>query len=312
MLDVFLLTLDNVGTLLIYIAIGYFLQRKHLLPEQAGRMLSLLCVMIFTPAYNIINLSKNIRMEMIGEKLLLIGWGVVYMAIAVILGRLLARPLSRTPIEKSSLTYAFTFSNFAYFGYPVIEGVFGSALLADFMIFGLPVSMMNNSYGYLLFQEGKKFSIKRILKTPVIIGMIIGIVIGLSGIKLPLVFNKVLTGLGNCMSPSTMLLAGFMLGKFPLRHLFSGIRAYLMTAIRMLGIPLIIGIALFLCGVRGISLFWPLVIACLPLGLNLVVFPESLGFEKEAEDNAQMCFVSYVLALAILPCVFSVITWLCT
>ena len=66
MLDVFLLTLNKVGTLLIYIAVGYYLRRKHLLPEQAGRMLSLLCVMIFSPAYSILNISKSMRLEVLG------------------------------------------------------------------------------------------------------------------------------------------------------------------------------------------------------------------------------------------------------
>ena len=108
-----------------------------------------------------------------------------------------------------------------------------------------------------------------------------------------------------------MLLGGFMLGKFPLKKLFSGVRPYYLTAIRMLGIPAVLGGALYLCGVRGDYLFWPLVLACLPLGLNLVVYPESLGYEKEAADNAKLCFISYVLALAVLPCLFAFLQWLC-
>ena len=108
-----------------------------------------------------------------------------------------------------------------------------------------------------------------------------------------------------------MLLGGFMLGKFPLKKLFSGVRPYYLTAIRMLGIPAVLGGVLYLCGVRGDYLFWPLVLACLPLGLNLVVYPESLGYEKEAADNAKLCFISYVLALAVLPCLFAFLQWLC-
>ena len=43
--------------------------------------------------------------------------------------------------------------------------------------------------------------------------------------------------------------------------------------------------------------------ACLPFGLNLVVYPESNGNEKEAGDNAKLCMISYLLALVVLPCV---------
>jgi hypothetical protein len=130
-------------------------------------------------------------------------------------------------------------------------------------------------------------------------GMGVGIVTG------------VLDGAGKCMSPCSMLLAGFMLGKFPLKQLFSGVRPYALTAIRMLGIPAALGIVLYLLGVRGDYLFWPLVFTSLPLGLNLVVYPESLGYEKEAADNAKLCFVSYVLSLAVLPCIFAFLQYIC-
>jgi predicted permease len=310
-LDVFLLTLDNVGTLLIYISVGYLLRRKNLLPENAGKILSLLCVMIFTPAYYILNISKSMRLDVLLENTKLVGWGIGFIIVAILLGKVLAKPLSRTPMENSSLTYAFTFPNYGYFGFPVIEGVFGSAMLGDFMIFAIPNALLCCSYGYLLFRKDKKINILSLLKIPPVAGLLIGAAIGLSGIQLPTIATTVLTGASNCMSPCSMLLAGFMLGKFPLKQLFSGIRPYLLTAIRTLGIPAVFGVALFLCGIRGDYLFWPLIFACMPLGLNLVVYPESLGYEKEAGDNAKLCFVSYVLALVVLPCVFSLLTHIC-
>ena len=308
MLDVFKLTFNKVGVLLIYIAVGYFLRRKRCLPEEAGRVLSLLCTLVFLPAYYITNLAKNMRLEVIGDKLLLVGAGAIFILVAILLGHVLGRCLGRTEMEKNSLIYAFTFANYGYFGYPVIEGVFGSALLADFMIFLTPVSLLTGSYGYALFQKESKFSLKRILKTPMVIGLLIGVAVGLSGLRMPSVLNTALSGAGSCMSPCSMLLAGFMLGKFPLKQLFSGVRPYYLAAIHMLGIPLIFGTVLFLCGVRGTYLFMPLVFACLPLGLNLVVYPESFGYEKEAGDNAKLCFISYVLALIVLPCIFAILT----
>ena len=267
--------------------------------------------MIFSPAYSILNISKSMQPEVLLKNTLLVGWGVLFIVVAIIIGRVLAKPLSRSPMENSSLTYAFTFPNYGYFGYPVIEGVFGQAGLGNFMIFAIPSSLMCYSYGYVLFRKEEGCSIKKLLKTPLVVSLMIGIVIGLSGIKLPGIITGVLDGAGKCMSPCSMLLAGFMLGKFPLKQLFSGVRPYLLTAIRMLGIPAALGIVMYLCGVRGDYLFWPLIFASLPLGLNLVVYPESLGYEKEAADNAKLCFVSYVLSLALLPCIFAFLQYIC-
>ena len=311
MMEVFNLTLSKVGMLLIFISVGYILRRSRKLPEEAGRVLSLLCVTVFSPAYSILNLSRNLRVEVLGEKLLLVGYGLAFAAVAVVVGQLLGRKMGRSPMDKSSLIYAFTFPNYGYFGYPVIEGVFGTAMLGDFMVFAIPCSLLCSSYGYVLFQKEKKFDILRLLKTPLIASLVLGVTLGLAGIKWPSLLESALSGASACMSPCSMLLAGFMLGKFPLKKLFSGIRPYYLTAIRMIGIPAVFGAVMYLCGLRGSLLFWPLIFSCLPLGLNLVVYAESNGFEKEAGDNAKLCFISYVLALAVLPALFAVLTKIC-
>ena len=310
MQEVFLLTLDNVGSLLIYISVGYLLRRKNLLPENAGKILSLLCVMIFTPAYYILNISKSMRLDVLLENTKLVGWGIGFIIVAIILGKVLAKPLSRTPMENSSLTYAFTFPNYGYFGYPVIEGVFGQAALGNFMIFAIPTSLMCSSYGYMQFRQNERFRIVNMLKTPLVVSLIIGIVVGLTGIKLPGIVTGVLTGAKNCMSPCSMLLGGFMLGKFPLKDLLKGWRPYIYSAVRLIGIPVIFGAILLLVGMEGRYLMMPLLVAGIPLGLNLVVYPESQGFEKQSSDNAKLCFVSYLLALLVLPITYAVLTHL--
>ena len=50
----------------------------------------------------------------------------------------------------------------------------------------------------------------------------------------------------------------------------------------------------------------PVMILCMPLGLNLVVFPESLGID--ASDNAKMCFVCNLLTIAVLPFIFALLS----
>lgn len=312
MFEVFQLTFGKVGMLLIYIAIGYFLRRHHDLPDDAGRVLSLLCTLVFAPAYSISNLSKNVSMEVIGQKAMLILYGFVFVVSSVGLAYLLSKPFGRDRIERNSLVYAFSIPNYGYFGYPVIEGVFGSAVLADVMIFLIPMSLTTSSFGYSLFVGDQKVPIKKVLLTPMVISLAIGVSLGLSGIRLPGFLQSALSGAGSCMSPCSMLLAGFMMGKFPLKDLLKGWRPYVYSLVRLVGIPLIFGSILLLAGVKENYLVLPMLVAGIPLGLNLVVYPESRGFERQASENAKLCFVSYLLALAILPCTFAVVTRLVT
>ena len=307
MAEVFQLTFGKVGMLLIFIAIGYFLRRHHDLPDNAGHVLSLLCTLIFAPAYYISTLSQSVTMDVVGEKTLLIGYGLCFILCAIGLSYLLSKPFARSRIERNSLVYAFAIPNYGYFGYPVIEGVFGSAMLADVMVFLIPMSLATSSFGYSLFVGDKKVPWKKILLTPMVISLVIGVAIGLLGIRLPSFVSNALAGAGSCMSPCSMLLAGFMLGKFPLKNLLTGWRPYVYSAIRLILIPLIFGAVLLLLRMEGQFLMLPLLVAGIPLGLNLVVSPESQGFEKQASDNAKLCFVSYLLALLVLPITFAVL-----
>ena len=309
MLEVFGLTLSKVAMLLVFISIGYFLRRHHDLPDDAGHVLSLLCTLLFSPAYYISTMSKNFTMAVLGENALLIGYGVLFVLVSIGLAFLLSKPFGKSRIERNSLIYAFAIPNYGYFGYPVIEGVFGQSVLSDTIVFLIPLSLATGSFGYALFVGDGKIPWKKILLSPMVASLVIGLGLGLSGFQLPTFLDNAITGAGNCMSPCAMLLAGFMLGKFPLKGLLTGWQPYVYSAIRLIGIPLIFAALLTLCGVKGQYLMLPLLIAGIPLGLNLVVYPESQGHEKQASDNAKLCFVSYLLALLVLPCTFALLTY---
>ncbi len=306
--EVFFSTLQKVGMLLIYIGLGYLIRNRKLLQKDASKVLSKLATLIFCPAYTIRNLSQNVTLDTIGQQVPLIFYGAICVAVAVAIAFVLAKLLGRGDLERRSLTYAFAIPNYGYFGYPIIEGVFGAQVLADVMIFAIPLSIVTNTFGYLLFMRGSKLSWKQIVTNPTIMSVFVGLTIGLSGIKLPGLVTDVLNGAGNCMSPVTMLLAGFVLGEYPLRKLLKGFHPYKIAVIRLLGIPALYCAILFLVGIRGTYLLLPLLIFSMPLGLNLVVFPESLG--EDASGNAKLCFVSYILAAFILPVTFAALTWL--
>lgn len=306
MTGIFLTTLQKVCVTLLYAAAGYWLRRSSKVPENSGRVLSVLTTTLFCPAYNIKNLSQSVTLANLAQKSTLVLYGLVCLLLIVGLAFILARKLGRSEMERSSLTYAFIFPNYGYFGYPLIESVFGQAVLSDVMLFAVPMAVATGSFGYVLFMKGGKLTWKQVLGTPMVLAIIIGCGVGVSGIQLPSLVTDVLTGAGSCMSPASMLLAGFVLGGFPLRKLLSGIRSYLISGIRLLGIPLLIAGILLLLGVRGQWFLLPLLLFSLPLGLNLVVFPESLGYD--ASDNARMCFVSYLLALIVLPVTYAILS----
>ena len=134
MLEVGLLTLKNVGILLIFIFLGYTLHHSGKFPENTPKVISTLTTTLFVPAYTISSLAQNFTPDKIGRQAALLGYGVLFIFAAVGLGLVLSRVFGKDDYDRHSLAYAFTFPNYGYFGYPVIAGVFGAEALADVMI----------------------------------------------------------------------------------------------------------------------------------------------------------------------------------
>lgn len=310
-LDVCLLTVQKVAFLLTVILIGYVMRRSGKVEHKAAQVLSILTTHIFSPCYTLKTLPNNFTVDNLGSNLAVLGLSCTILTMIIFFSRFLAKKLGKTDFETRSLTYVFAFANTGYFGYPVIEGVFGDAVLSQFMIFCIPFNIMLYSYGYGLFMNaGQKINWRKILTSPVMVSYYVGIVMGLTGLSAKGFLADAVSGLGACMSPASMLSAGIVLGGFGAKKLLAGIRPYAFSLIRLVGIPLLFGIPLFLAvyflKLDSIFLILPMASLSMPVGLNTVVYPESFGYD--ASDNAKLCFVSFVMSILTLPVVFSLVS----
>lgn len=203
--------------------------------------------------------------------------------------------------------------NFGYLGYPLVETVFGSAVNTQFIIFCLPISIVIHSYGYILLTEdgeegNSKFNPKTLLSPP-ILAVVIGLILGLLPFEMPKLVSSILTPAKTCMSPMAMILAGIVLSSFSLKELFSSVKAYVTSGITLIAVPLVFGAISYLlcyfCSLPTEVFIMVTSFCCLPAGMNVVVFPESVG--HDSSTGARTCFCAYVLSVITLPCTFYLI-----
>ena len=302
--NVCLLTLQQVGILFAYLAVGFCLSRTGALPKDADKTMSKLVTLLFGPAYNIANLSVSMTPERLGSNLKFVGFGFGIILVALALAWGLSRAMGKTPLEKRSLTYGLSITNYGYFGYPLVAGVFGQLALQEMMVFCLSIAVITNTVGYMLFAD--KLSWKKIFLSPLVLAVFTGCALGVTGIQLPKAARNLLETAGNCMSPVSMILAGFVLGQMSPRELFHGARPWLQNLVSLVAIPAAFVAALYGMGCRGYYLLIPGVYMALPMGMNLVVFPASFG--HDTRDNARLCLASFLLSLVTLPIIFSILT----
>ena len=311
MYDYFTRAATQILMILLYIGIGFILRRSKLLPDTTSKSLSLLETFVFLPALIFNNLSTNVRIEKITTYSVMVTSGAIFLCAVLLVALIFTKIFSagRPAEEYGTYMYMFAFANYGYVGYPVIEGVFGSGMLTSMILFAVPFTFAIYTYGAILLSndgKSKKLTIPPKM-IPILCALALGVIVGLTGIKLPTVVTGMTGALKGCMSPVAMIMTGFVLGSLNFKEIFTSARAYAVSIVRLVVIPLVFTGALLLLGtfinIPGEIMIIALFIASMPIGLNAVIFVEASG--RDSTENARTCLISYILALVTVPLVMA-------
>jgi len=221
--------------------------------------------------------------------------------VAVAVGAcLVGRMLGRERYEGRVYEYSMVVPNAGYMGYALAESLLGAAALLDMMLFNLPISVYTYTIGFCMLTK-RRLSFRK-LCNPVIIAMLLGMAAGLLSLPLPRVFSEALTMAAGCMAPAAMLLTGIVIAGFTVSSLLTNWRAYAVSAVRLVVLPLAVGGVLWWLVSPAVAQTAVLIYA-MPCGLNSVVFPKSIG--ENCTHGAQLALLSSVFACATIPLVFT-------
>ncbi len=304
-------TLNQMAFLFSLIIAGYMLVRLKLLPEGAESVLSKLENYLFIPCLVLGTFIGNFTPAKLGSAGKLILFSVGIEVIVVALSLLLTRLITKDKYTRNIYLYGLCFSNFGFMGNAVVSALFPDVFL-EYIIFTLVLWILIYVWGVpALLRDSDKGGTKAILKNlvnPMFICMILGIIIGLTGAKLPGFAVSLIDSVGGCMSPIAMLITGMTIAKANIGRILKIKSVYLVSIIRLVVYPMIfIGIYLLL-GLELSKSFLVCAVASLamPLGLNTIVIPNAYG--KDTTVASGMALISHVLSVITIPLIFTFIS----
>ncbi len=308
-MSVFLLTLSQMTTLFLFMLIGFALQKTKKMPRGGADAISTLLLYIFMPATCFRSFADHCTVDNLLTKtpLLVAGFAVLFACIALAL--LVSRVLTKNLRTRQTYTFCLIVSNLGYLGFPLTQAVFGEEILFDFMVFCMPFNLFIYSFGMFLFNPEKKLTFG-VFTSPTILSIFAGIVIGLTGLSLPAPLLGAVDTAAAAMAPCAMVVTGLVLADIPLRDTFTDLRAYGVTAIRLVALPgVYILLSLFLPIPRDVSMIVSTML-CLPAGLNGVVFARSYG--GDSASGAKICFLTNLLGMISIPLIYALAAMLYT
>ncbi len=295
--------LQQLFVLYIFIFLGWFFGKWKPDQNQHTGILSFLLVNLFLPCKVFDTFSKNFTVSYITENTNTVFISMAFLFGIIGISKISAHFLSKKEYEQKVYRYSLTLSNYAYMAYALCEWIFGEQGLTDLILFCIPFAIYTYTFGYAML-TGNGASVKRLVN-PMTVAILLGMVVGLLGFELPEVFTKVLSSSSACVAPISMLLTGMTLSAFPIKSLVNDIKVYILTFIRLLGLPLIV---FGVCKIFSLdSVIVPATLmACMPCGLNSIVFPKLIG--EDCSSGAKLVTLSHLFSIATIPMWISIIS----
>lgn len=316
-MKIFYLTLEQMLMMFFLIAVGYFLRKKKLIPENTGAILAKLETFIFVPALSLYTQMTRCTVQTFRENAVLMLYGLGLTLAAIGVAYLLARlfvPKAKTGekrYERNLYTYAATFGNFGFMGNFIVLGIWGEEMFFKYSLFCFFISILCNSWGlFILIPKDQNAGIwqnlKKGLVTPPVIALVVGMALGLTGLAphVPGFLVRAFETAGDCQGPVAMVLAGIVIGGYRFGKLLKKWKVYIITALRLAVIPAAMLLILKLCRVPEELLCLALVAFATPMGLNTIVFPAAYG--GDTETGASMAMISHTLSVVTIPLMYLV------
>ncbi len=292
-----ILVLKQVLVLFSFAAIGFYLAVSKKIKTEHTPILSSLLVNVFLPFNVFKTFSANFTMEyVLANYQILIASAATIICLTVIM-HFVAKLFDKRRYEQSICEYSLIIPNYGYKGTPKAEAIGGASGLLNAMIYGFPISFYTYTVGFCSLSK-IKITFKKLFN-PVMVSMVLGAIVGFSGIKIPSLISDIFGKASACMGPVSMLLAGMVVSEFDYIELLSMKRVYIITALRLIIIPVVIGLALM--PFNKIAMQTAIITFAMPCGLNTIIFPRLVG--EDCRIGAGLALLSNILACVTIPLV---------
>ena len=294
----FLNVLQQVGVLLILIALGFVLAKVKIVNEVGAKCLTDLVLYAATPCVIVTSFIRKFEKSAATGLLISLCASVAAHILFIVLSLLFIR--AKDIKRERVFRFAAIFGNCGFMALPLqqallgSEGVFyGSTVVAVFNIFVW-------SFGVYLMSGDKKYvKPKALAVSPSIIAIVVGIIVFLFSLPVPDILRKPMDFMAGLNTPLPMIVIGYHLAK---SDILKGLRdksAIFATSLRLIIFPAAALLIMYLCGVRGNMLISLTIAFSSPIAAMTAMF--SAKFDNDTSLAATIVSMSHILSIITMP-----------
>lgn len=301
--------------MLILLGVGYGLYKGRLLSDETTKQLSNIALSVIMP----IVIFNSYQTQFAPEKLRGLLVALLLSFVAQGLFAAAATIIVRSANENCQTErFALCYSNCAFMGIPLVEAAFGSDGVFYLTAYITAFNVFMWTHGVVLMRGGEKRSAKerlkallKILLSPAILAVLIGLAFFFTGLRLPDILQTPLNYLGSMNTPLAMLVSGATIAKSGLLECFKSRRVYFLQAFKLVIVPVLLT-ALFvpfqMFGVDGLIVNTVLIAAAAPTASATIMFAYKYGRDEKCASNHFA--LSTIASVVTIPLIVTLSGWM--
>lgn len=297
---------SRLGTIGIILALGFFLGKVKLISPKTNKDLVNLLLTVFMPASLFMAFPSTYNEET--SELFKAGLiaGVVVMLALIIIAKLVFNQKWYKGKIGYESQFALIFNNATFLGYPIISSTFGEQGVIPYCGFIIAFNIALFSYGVYLFKH--KIDAKLILgvlTNPNIIAVVLGVVVFLTGFKLPGFITDAVGFTGNATTALSVICVGYMLSNANLLKLIRKGKLIFTAAFQLVLGPLTAFGLTTLLGFPQQVVAVCTLIQALPTATSLGLFAAKYGGDQT--EASELVTVSTIISIFLMPLMVSIL-----
>lgn len=263
---------------------------------------------IIIPCFVISSLQIDYTPELFREGAMVFVVCVMMHLWGLMVGWISFRVLKVPPKAKGIWIFSCMFANIGFMGIPVIAMIFGGSSVFYCAFATFAFNIMSYTLGAVVLQkcsenpDGHKVNMLKLLKAPVNVATVVGILFFVLNIRLPGPMKDTVDMVGGMLSPLAMIYIGGILGKFNFKETITEKWAYPVSFFRLIFMPL-----------SSYFILKPFIQDTLILGVIVVGLSTPIGafcailaaeFGADEALASKYIFVSTVLCIFTMPVFF--------
>ncbi|HBC98413.1 MAG TPA: AEC family transporter [Lachnoclostridium sp.] len=298
------ITVNKIMEMFIIMVIGAVTFKTGIADNGTSKRMSSILLNVITPCMIIVSYQMEFDRELLIGLIVTLGLSLASIFLSILLSRLLIRSKENQDmsVEKFSMIY----SNCGFIGIPIINGLLGAKGVFFMTAYITAFNIMIWSHGILLM-KGKTGNMMSTVKSFInssTVAIVVGILFFVTGLHLPEVVGNPLSMIGAMNTPVAMLISGMNLAESELLSCLKSPRTYMISAAKLLVIPLITLALLMAVKVNYAIAVTILVASACPSGATGAMF--ALQYNKNSQYASKLLAVTTVLSLVTIPAVMLV------